>query len=207
MKHRISNVVQSVFGCFALLAIMNLAMAQGESTPPAAGIPGNSSAQPKLARPTAPIQPERDGVSRESTVDVLPSPTLNPGFGVPTGLKTPSRRLFHDLGYGSEVAFPLTPITCFDAAFKCYTMGLHEDALAFVNHGLKLCNHARLFLLKAMLEIDLGRPDDATNTLVKFRHAAARPAETYGMQTAIERLNGPARVRADLLLKAWQYTP
>lgn len=189
------------------IAMATFVHAQDTAPPPDASVPGNKSVDPLPLRPVPAIRPERTGVSREAVVDVLPAPTVNPGFGIPDGLKTPAPVLFCALGYGSEIAFPLTPVTCFDAAYKCYTMGLREDALAFVNHGLKMCNHARLYLLKAMLEIELGRPDDATDTLVKFRHAVARPIETYGMQTAIERLNGPSRVRADLLLSAWQNMP
>lgn len=201
------SLIRSSLPAVIVMGMLSMASAQQDSAPPDAGIPASKPATQLPPGPGPGIQPERNSAARQSGVDVLPTPTVNPGFGIPDGLKTPARRLFHDLGYGSEVAFPLTPVSCFDAAYKCYSMGLLEDSLAFVNHGLKMCNHARLYLLKSMIEIDLKRPDDATNTLVKFRHAVSRPMETYGMQTAVERLNGPARVRADILLTAWQNTP
>lgn len=137
-------------------------------------------------------------------VDVLPEPTVNPGFGIPDGLRTPAEKLIPSLGFGPASCFPLTPISCFDVAYKCLCYGYYEDALAFANHGLKMSNHARLYLLKAMCELELSRCEDATSTLVRYRHAVARPEESFGLFAARERLNGPARVRLEILLKAWR---
>jgi hypothetical protein len=140
-------------------------------------------------------------------VDVLPSPTVTPGFGIPEGLKTPANDLLLCLGFGPAACFPLTPDSCFDVGYKCVCARHYEDALAFANHGLKMCNHARLYLLKAICELELGRCDDATNTLGRYRLAAARPEENVGLYAARERLNGPARVRLEILLKAWREMP
>jgi hypothetical protein len=48
---------------------------------------------------------------------------------------------------------------------------MYADALAFVNHGLKLSNHARLYLLKAVCEMHLGRCRDAETSVFQFRAA------------------------------------
>ena len=72
-------------------------------------------------------------------VDVLPAPTVNPGFGVPEGLRTPADQLIPCLGFGPASCFPLTPDSCYDVAYKCLCARQDEDALAFANHGLKMC--------------------------------------------------------------------
>ncbi len=135
--------------------------------------------------------------------DVLPPPTLTSGFGIPERLKTAPEILLPSLGYGPAHCFPLTPTTCFDVGYKCFTYGLYQDALAFANHGLQQCNHARIYLLKAMCEMHLGRCDDARVTLVKYRHASLRPEESVGLAVARERLNDPMRARLEILLAAW----
>lgn len=134
--------------------------------------------------------------------DALPAPTMLPGFGIPDGLSTPASELLPALGFGTASCFPLTSDSCFDVAYKCLCSRRYEDALAFANHGLKLSNQARHYLLKAMCELELSRCDDAQNTLIKYRYALALPEETVGFIRANEKLNGPARVRLEILLKA-----
>ncbi|MEK6260927.1 MAG: hypothetical protein AABP62_20190 [Planctomycetota bacterium] len=165
----------------------------------------------KLPDPPNPTVIERPAVRdqphavliEELPSDVLPPPTLTSGFGIPEGLKTAPEILLPSLGYGPAHCFPLTPTTCFDVGYKCYTYGLYQDALAFANHGLQQCNHARIYLLKAMCEMHLGRCDDARVTLVKYRHASLRPQESVGLAVAREKLNDPMRARLKILLAAW----
>jgi hypothetical protein len=142
-------------------------------------------------------------VVTQPPADVLPPPTLTSDFGIPEGLKTPAEVLLPRLGFGPAYCFPLTPTTCFDVGYKCYVYGLYDDAFAFADHGLKLSNHARLYLLKAMCELHLKHCDDAKSTLVKYRTAALRPEESVGLFVAKEKLNDPMRVRLELLLSAW----
>lgn len=171
---------------------------------------------PKPSVRKLPVQPKLPVIERtevevipravlieELPPDVLSPPTRTSGFGIPEGLKTAPEILMPSLGYGTAHCFPLTPTTCFDVGYKCYTYGLYQDALAFANHGLQQCNHARIFLLKAMCEMHLGRCDDARVTLVKYRHASLRPQESVGLAVARERLNDPMRARLELLLAAW----
>lgn len=189
--------------------------AQDELPNPPKPVAGELPAPPKPAinilpaRPASPV-PERASVQVlpqavfiEKLPDVLPPPTLTSDFGIPEGLKTAPEILLPSLGYGAAHCFPLTPTTCFEAAYKCYTYGLYQDALAFTKHGLQQSNHARLYLLKAMCEMHLARCEDARVTLVKYRHASLRLQESVGLTVARERLNDPMRVRLELLLAAW----
>lgn len=153
--------------------------------------PVDVNAQPPAVLPSEPVP------------DVLPPPRLTSGFGIPEGLKTAPEILLPSLGYGSPHCFPLTPSTCFEVGYKCYARGMYEDALAFANHGLALSNHARIYLLKAMCEMQLARCDEAIATLIKYRHAALRPEESVGLWQARETLNDPMRVRLERLLTAW----
>ena len=68
---------------------------------------------------------------------------------------------------------------------------MYGDASAFANHGLKLCNHARLYLLKAVCEMHMGNAKDAETSIYKFRAASAIPIEAYGLGPALERINDP----------------
>lgn len=157
----------------------------------------------KPAPQPAPVPGDVPAPSESIPPNVLPTPTLTPDFGIPDGLRTAPEILLPSLGFGPSHTFPLTPTTCFDAGYKCYVRGLYGDALAFANHGLKLCNHARLYLLKAMCEMQLARSEDAKSTIVHYRYAALRPQESFGLAVARERLNDPMRVRLEALLDAW----
>ena len=157
---------------------------------------------PVIERPGAEVIPHAVLIE-ELPPDVLPPPTLTFGCGIPEGLKTPPEILFPSLGYGPAHSFPLTPTTCFDVGYKCFTYGLYQDALAFANHGLQQSNHARIYLLRAMCEMHLAQSEDARVTLVKYRHASLRPEESVGLAVARERLNDPMRVRLEVLLAAW----
>jgi len=187
------------------------ACAQNELPKPPPPVPVDAVPEPPVPQPPVPtiVEPVEGTVQPpavlppEPVPDVLPPPRLTSGFGVPEGLKTAPEILLPSLGYGTPHCFPLTPSTCYDVGYKCYTWGLYQDALAFANHGLALSNHARLYLLKAMCEMQLARCDEAIASLTKYRHAALRPEESVGLWQARETLNDPMRVRLERLLTAW----
>lgn len=148
--------------------------------------------------PTAP-QPQRNP-TEQVPMTSLPTPTVTPSFGFPENLETPPEKLLPMLGYGPSSCFPLTPLTCFDVGYKCYANGLYLDALAFADHGVKMSNHARLYLLKAVCEMHLGRCEAAMDSLRKYRSAMMIPTEMYGLASAQTRINDPMRVRLEFLL-------
>jgi len=153
--------------------------------------------------PNPPISTEIIRTPALPPVEVaLPAPDLPPGFGVPEGLVTRPAVLLPDLGYGTPDCFVLTPVTCFDVAYKCYIRGLYEDAVAFTRHGLRQSNNARLYLLQAVCEMHLGRCQAASQSILRYRSASTMPTETIGLGPAREHVNDPMRVRLEMLLDA-----
>jgi hypothetical protein len=152
--------------------------------------------------PTPPASSESAAFTDSPTDVTLPTPDLPPGFGTPEGLVTRPSVLIPNLGYGTPDCFVLTPVTCFDAGYKCYIMGLYEDALAFTHHGLRQSNNARLYLLQAVCEMHLGKCEAAGQSILRYRSASTIPAETIGLGPARERINDPMRVRLEFLLAA-----
>jgi hypothetical protein len=142
---------------------------------PLVRIPG----PPPAGATTAPVEPRRPMLST---------------FVVPPGLSQPVEYLFSDLGYESGKTVPLTPHTTFDIAYKCYANGLYSDAIIFASHGLRMCNDARLHLIKGVCELHGGLGSAAELTAVDFRNAIAAQ-QTFGLDVAHERINDSMSVR------------
>jgi hypothetical protein len=115
-------------------------------------------------------------------------------FIVPPGLSQPIEYLFSDLGYESGKTVPLTPHTTFDIAYKCYANGLYSDAIIFASHGLRMCNDARLHLIKGVCELHQGLGNVAELTATDYRNAIAAQ-QTFGLDVAHERINDSMAVR------------
>jgi|GEM_PF-4983587 len=141
-----------------------------------------------------------DGLPPESLQKSLPKPAAVPRMGLPKGLETPGSVLIPRLGFGPAHCFPLTPTTCFDAGYKCYSLGWYADALAFADEGLTMSNNARLYLLKAVCEMHLGHCDDAVNAMANYRLSEVIPSEAVGLYSAQERINEPMRLRLEALV-------
>lgn len=181
----------SITATFVVLTFSLNAWAQGRAPAP----PRPQPVPDVTGRPGTPAE-----VAPRVIPNPLPQPVLASGFGTPEGLMTPAEVLLPGLGFGPADCFPLTPVSCFEVGYKCYCRGLFRDALAFTDHGLKLSNHARLYLLKAVCEMHLGLADQATSTIEKYRIACVIPQETIGLFAARERINDPMRVRMEYLL-------
>jgi hypothetical protein len=115
------------------------------------------------------------------------------------GLSEPIEYLLDDLGYQDGKTVPLTPHTTFDLAFKCYADGRYADAMVFAGHGLRLCNDARLHLIKGVCQLHLGQGPAAELTAADYRNAIAAQ-QVFGLDVARERINDPWAVRfADIV--------
>jgi hypothetical protein len=120
-------------------------------------------------------------------------------FEVPSGLSEPIQHLLTDLGCQSGKTFPLTPHTTFDLAYKCYADGRYADAIVFASHGLRMCNDARLHLIKGVCELHRGLGTTAELTATDFRNAMAAN-QIFGIDAARERINDAWAVRfADIV--------
>ena len=115
-------------------------------------------------------------------------------FVVPPGLSEPIEYLLSDLGYEDGKTVPLTPHTTFDIAYLCYADGRYADAIVFASHGLRMCNDARLHLLKGVCELHRGLGTAAELTATDFRNAIAAQ-QVFGLDVAHERINDPWAVR------------
>ena len=125
-------------------------------------------------------------------------PTLS-AFVVPSGLSEPIEHLLSDLGFEGGKTFPLTPRTTFDLAYLCYADGRYADAMAFASHGLRMCNDARLHLIKGVCELHRGLGSAAELTATEFRNAIAGQ-QVFGLDVARERINDARAVRfADIV--------
>jgi hypothetical protein len=110
------------------------------------------------------------------------------------GLSEPIQHLLDDLGYEDGKTVPLTPHTTFDLAFACYVSGRYADAIVFATHGLRLCNDARLHLIKGVCQLHLGQAPAAEMTAVDYRNAIGAQ-QMFGLDVARERINDPWAVR------------
>ncbi len=151
---------------------------------PGPNVPGPNAATDPGPAPNTPIPPRR--------------PTLST-FVIPTGLSEPIEYLLLDLGYQSGKTFPLTPHTTFDLAYKCYADGRYDDAIVFASHGLRMCNDARLHLIKGVCELHQGHGTAAEMIAVDFRNAIAGQ-QVFGLDAARERINDARAARfADIV--------
>lgn len=120
-------------------------------------------------------------------------------FVVPSGLSKPIENLLSDLGFEDGKTFPLTPRTTFDLAYLCYADGRYADAMVFASHGLRICNDARLHLIKGVCELHRGLGTAAELTATEFRNAIAGQ-QVFGLDVARERINDARAVRfADIV--------
>jgi hypothetical protein len=120
-------------------------------------------------------------------------------FVIPPGLSEPIENLLSDLGYESGKTFPLTPRTTFDLAYLCYADGRYADAIVFASHGLRMCNDARLHLIKGVCELHRGLGTAAELTATEFRNAVTGQ-QVFGLDGAHERINDAWAVRfADIV--------
>jgi len=175
------------------MAMTSAAVVEGqvieERTQPPADAPVPDSLQPRRGpRMRAPGPPPTVSTPAEPRRPMLSA------FIVPPGLSQPIEYLFSDLGYESGKTVPLTPHTTFDIAYKCYANGLYSDAIIFASHGLRMCNDARLHLLKGVCEMHRGLVSAAEVTAVDYRNAIAAQ-QTFGLDVAHERINDSMAVR------------
>jgi len=120
-------------------------------------------------------------------------------FVVPPGLSEPIENLLSDFGFEAGKTFPLTPHTTFELAYLCYADGRYADAMVFASHGLRICNDARLHLIKGVCELHRGLGTAAELTATEFRNAIAGQ-QVFGLDVARERINDTWAVRfADIV--------
>jgi len=120
-------------------------------------------------------------------------------FVIPPGLSERIDYLLSDLGFQAGKTLPLTPQTTFDLAYLCYADGRYADAMVFASHGLRMCNDARLHLIKGVCELHRGMGTAAEMSAVEFRNAIAAQ-QVFGIDAARERINDAWAVRfADLV--------
>lgn len=164
--------------------------------------------RPRVMAPPATRSPSVAPVARPSTSPVVarpradanrPSqPTLS-AFAMSPGLSEPLENVLSDLGYESGKTFPLTPRTTFDLAYKCYADGRYADAMLFASHGLRMCNDARLHLIKGVCELHSGMGTAAELTAADYRNAVA-DQQLFGVDSARERINDAMTLRfADIV--------
>jgi hypothetical protein len=71
--------------------------------------------------------------------------------------------------------------------------------MVFASHGLRMCNDARLHLIKGVCELHRGMGTAAELSAVEFRNAIAAQ-QVFGIDTARERINDAWAVRfADIV--------
>jgi hypothetical protein len=121
-------------------------------------------------------------------------------FSYPDGLSMSAERLFERLGQCPTHCLPMTSETTFDLAYACFIRGMYDDAIALASHGLKLRGDARLYLLKGVCEMHVGRCSEAEETAEQYLNAV-NGRNTIGLAIARERVNGPMRVRFEQILK------
>jgi len=122
-------------------------------------------------------------------------------FSYPSGLSMSAECLLERLGYcPSSLCVPMTSDTTYDLAYACFARGLYEDAIVFASHGLTLREDARLFLIKGVCQMQLGRCSEAEATAEQYL-SAIRNRNVIGLPVANERVNGPMRVRFEQVLK------
>jgi hypothetical protein len=176
------------------MAMTSAAVVEGqvieERAQPPAGAPAPDLLQPRRGpRVRVPAPPP--------TATIKPAEPRRPmlsAFIVPPGLSQPIKYLLDDLGCESGKTVPLTPHTTFDIAYKCYANGLYSDAIIFATHGLRMCNDARLHLLKGVCELHRGQANVAELTATDYRNAIAAQ-QTFGLDVAHERINDAMAVR------------
>jgi hypothetical protein len=129
----------------------------------------------------------------------VPRQPMLSAFVIPPGLSERIDYLLSDLGFQAGKTFPLTPQTTFDLAYLCYADGRYADAMVFASHGLRMCNDARLHLIKGVCELHRGMGTAAELSAVEFRNAIAAQ-QVFGIDTARERINDAWAVRfADIV--------
>ncbi|HEV3299184.1 MAG TPA: hypothetical protein VG055_06075 [Planctomycetaceae bacterium] len=135
----------------------------------------------------------------QAPVAAGPRQPMLSAFVVPSGLSEPIENLLSDLGFEDGKTFPLTPRTTFDLAYLCYADGRYADATVFASHGLRMCNDARLHLIKGVCELHRGFGTAAELTATEFRNAIAGQ-QVFGLDVARERINDARAVRfADIV--------
>jgi len=134
-------------------------------------------------------------VAAESTLSGRPSV-----FSYPAGLSTCAECLFERLGYYPAHCVPMTSDTTYDLAYACFIRGMYEDAIAFASHGLTLRDDARLYLIKGVSELHVGRCFEAEATVEQYLNAVDSK-NLIGLAYARERINGPMRVRFEQIVK------
>jgi hypothetical protein len=179
----------------ARLAVIGLGLAVSWGSASAAETSAPPAGQMRLAQVDVPPAPE--SVMRERVSD-----TSESVFSYPAGLSTDIEKLLPCLGYcycpGQRV--PMTSLTTFDLAYACFIRGMYADAIIFANRGLTIRDDARLYLLRGVCELSLGRNADAEETVGKYLDSV-NAHRTIGLAPARERVNGPMRVNFDLIAR------
>jgi hypothetical protein len=159
--------------------------------------------RPRLMVPPAARRPSGPPVARPSTPPGAdanrPGPPMLSAFAMSPGLSEPRENVLSDLGYESGKTLPFTPHTTFDLAYKCYADGRYSDAMVFASHGLRMCNDARLHLIKGVCELHRGMGTAAELTAADYRNAVAAQ-QLFGVDSARERINDAMTLRfADIV--------
>jgi hypothetical protein len=162
-------------------------------------VPPSTTAPTQRARGPAAIgqRPAGSGPNGPAVVAPGPAGPRQPTLSVyapVTGLSEPIDDLMDDIGYQAGKTVPLTPQTCFDLAYACYADGRFADAMIFASHGLRMCNDARLYLIKGVCELHRGLNSAAEQTAGEFRSAMANQ-QFFGIEAARERINDARAVR------------
>jgi hypothetical protein len=158
--------------------------------------PGSPNVEPPRAprtRQAIPPARTRPAPQADAPTAGMRRPMLS-AFVAPGGLSEPLENLLADLGYESGKTVPLTPHTTFDLAYKCYADGRYSDAMVFASHGLRMCNDARLHLIKGVCELQRGMVTAAELTAVDYRNAIAGQ-QLFGIDVARERINDSMALR------------
>ncbi len=178
----------------ALLPSADGQVTQPEPEPqPSPGSPNVEPPRPPRTRPVMPPARTRPALQSDVPPAAMRRPMLS-AFIVPAGLSEPLENLLADLGYESGKTVPLTPHTTFDIAYKCYADGRYSDAMVFASHGLRMCNDARLHLIKGVCELQRGMVTAAELTAVDYRNAIAAQ-QLFGIDAARERINDAMALR------------
>jgi hypothetical protein len=111
----------------------------------------------------------------------------------PSGLTIPADRLRRICGYYGSALFNYSAADSYELAFKCYQLGLLDDAMVLLSHAIAQQENPKFYLLRGTIEMASGRPDDAEISARGF--VATMPRTAMGGTYAIERINGPANVQ------------
>lgn len=111
----------------------------------------------------------------------------------PAGLTMPANRLRRICGYYGSALYNYSAADSYELAFKCYQLGLFDDAMVLLSHAIAQQENSKFYLLRGTIEMASGLAESAKISARGFGVTA--PRTTLGGTYAIERINGPANVQ------------